>query len=218
MMRDIEIEVLAMLRKITKAALAACLIAVIGVGLTACGKSPAVKNCETLIKAIGDDATIEDLEYIAAAGTFYDMLSEEDAKKVNTSALDAAEKKLLDITGSPFQVCKQLMDYMKDPSSFRIYGDVRFVDMSNTADTCETAYVTIIDCDAKNGFGAYDGKSIYEAVALDGKVYFVTEDDEDYYIDPISLLSPPEFLESKISSYTFSGKRIAELIGCEYMD
>lgn len=207
-----------MLRKITKAALAACLIAVIGVGLTACGKSPAVKNCETLIKAIGDDATIEDLEYIAAAGTFYDMLSEEDAKKVNTSALDAAEKKLLDITGSPFQVCKQLMDYMKDPSSFRIYGDVRFVDMSNTADTWETAYVTIIDCDAKNGFGAYDGKSIYEAVALDGKVYFVTEDDEDYYIDPISLLSPPEFLESKISSYTFSGKRIAELIGCEYMD
>ena len=207
-----------MLRKITKAALAACLIAVIGVGLTACGKSPEVKNCETLIKAIGDDATIEDLEYIAAAGTFYDMLSEEDAKKVNTSALDAAEKKLLDITGSPFQVCKQLMDYMKDPSSFRIYGDVRFVDMSNTADTWETAYVTIIDCDAKNGFGAYDGKSIYEAVALDGKVYFVTEDDEDYYIDPISLLSPPEFLESKISSYTFSGKRIAELIGCEYMD
>lgn len=207
-----------MLRKITKAALAACLIAVIGVGLTACGKSPAVKNCETLIKAIGDDATIEDLEYIAAAGTFYDMLSEEDAKKVNTSALDAAEKKLLDITGSPFQVCKQLMDYMKDPSSFRIYGDVRFVDMSNTADTWETAYVTIIDCDAKNGFGAYDGKSIYEAVALDGKVYFVTEDDEDYYIDPISLLSPPEFLESIISSYTFSGKRIAELIGCEYMD
>ena len=207
-----------MLRKITKAALAACLIAVIGVGLTACGKSPAVKNCETLIKAIGDDATIEDLEYIAAAGTFYDMLSEEDAKKVNTSALDAAEKKLLDITGSPFQVCKQLMDYMKDPSSFRIYGDVRFVDMSNTADTWETAYVTIIDSDAKNGFGAYDGKSIYEAVALDGKVYFVTEDDEDYYIDPISLLSPPEFLESKISSYTFSGKRIAELIGCEYMD
>lgn len=212
------------MRKNMKAALAVCLVVVVCIGLTACGKSPAVRNCETLIKAIDGnfatenlkDITTENLGYIAAAGSFYDMLSEEDARKVNTSRLDAVEKKLLDMTGSPFQVCKQLMSYMKDPSSFRIYGDVIFADMSNTADTWETAYVTVIDCDAKNGFGAYDGKSIYEAVALDGVVYFVTEDDEEY-IDPVQLISPPDFLEGKMFSHTFSGKRIAELIGCEYM-
>lgn len=214
------------MQKIMKVALAVCLVAVVCIGLTACGKSPAVRNCETLIKAIDGnfatenlkDVTTENLGCIAAAGTFYDMLSEEDARKVNTSRLDAVEKKLLDMTGSPFQVCKQLMGYMKDPSSFRIYGNVRFADMSNTADTWETAYVTVIECDAKNGFGAYDGKSTYEAVALDGKVYFVTEDDEEYYIDPIQLISPPDFLDGKMFSRTFSGKRIAKLIGCEYMD
>ena len=214
-----------MLRKITKVALAVCLVVVVCIGLTACGKKPAVRNCETLIKAIDGnfaaenlkDITTENLGSIATAGTFYDMLSEEDARKVNTSRLDAAENKLLNMTGSPFQVCKQLMSYMKDPSSFRIYGNVIFADMSNTADTWETAYVTVINCDAKNGFGAYDGKSVYEAVALDGVVYFVTEDDEEY-IDPVQLINPPDFLEGKMFSHTFSGKRIAELIGCEYMD
>lgn len=214
-----------MLRKITKAALAVCLVVAVCVGLTACGKSPAVRNCETLIKAIDGnfatenlkDITTENLGYIATAESFYDMLSEEDARRVNTGRLDTAEKKLLDMTGSPFQVCKQLMSYMKDPSSFRIYGNVIFADMSNTADTWETAYVTVINCDAKNGFGAYDGKSVYEAVALDGVVYFVTEDDEEY-IDPVQLISPPDFLEGKMFSHTFSGKRIAELIGCEYME
>lgn len=206
-----------MLRKIMKAALAVCLVAFIGLGMTACGKSAAVKNCEQLIKAIGDDITIDNLQYIADAGTFYDMLSEDDAKKVNTSALDAAEKKLLEVTGSPFQACKKLMGHMKDPASFRIYGNVVFADMSALSSDLETAYVTAITCDAKNSWGAYNGKSVYEVVASNDSVFFFTEEDEAY-IDPMLLLDPPGKFKDTMQSYIFSGKRIAELIGCEYMD
>ena len=72
------------MRKITKAALAVFLVVVVCIGLTACGKSLAVRNCETLIKAIDGnfatenlkDITTENLGYIATAGTFYDMLAE----------------------------------------------------------------------------------------------------------------------------------------------
>ena len=206
-----------MLRKIMKAALAVFLVAFISLGMTACGKSAAVKNCEKLIKAIGDDITIDNLQYSADAGTFYDMLSEEDAKKVNTSALDAAEKKLLDMTGSPFQACKKLMGHMKDPASFRIYGNVVFADMSALSSDLGTAYVTAITCDAKNSWGAYNGKSVYEVVASNDSVFFFTEEDEAY-IDPMLLLDPPGKFKDTMQSYIFSGKRIAELIGCEYMD
>lgn len=213
------------MQKIMKAALAVCLVVVVCIGLTACGKSQAVRNCETLIKAIDGnfatenlkDVTTENLGCIAAAGTFYDMLSEEDAKKVNTSALDAAEKKLLEVTGSPFQACKKLMGHMKDPASFRIYGNVVFADMSALSIDLGTAYVTAITCDAKNSWGAYNGKSVYEVVASNDSVFFFTEEDEAY-IDPMLLLDPPGKFKDTMQSYIFSGKRIAELIGCEYMD
>ena len=213
------------MKKILKAALAVCLVVVVGIGLAACGKSPAVRNCETLIKAIDGnfatenlkDITTENLGYIATAGTFYDMLSEEDARKVNTSRLDAVEKKLLDMTGSPFMACKELMGNMKDPSSFRIYGSVIFVDMSGTSDTWKTAYVTAVTCDAKNGWGAYNGKSVYEVVFLDGLMYVFTEDDESF-IPTSQLLYPPDTFKEKMPSCVFSGKRISDLIGCEYME
>lgn len=208
------------MRKIMKAALAVCLVVVVCIGLTACGKSEEVKNCEKLIKEIGADITLDSCEAVGVARLAYEALCEDDAKKVDTSALDAAEEKLLDITGSPFQACKELMGHMKDPSSFRIYGNVVLVDMTGTSSDGGRAYFTVIDCDAKNGWGAYNGKSFYEAMFFSDKIYFVSEDDEKY-IDFSLLINPPEGFENpykdKMVVYTFSGKRIAELIGCEYM-
>lgn len=206
-----------MLQKIMKAFLAVCLIAVIGVGMTACGKSEEVKHCEDLIKAIGTDVTLDNCGAVADARLFYEGLSEEDAKKVNTSGLDAAEEKLMNIKGSPFHACKKLMGHMKDPASFRIYGNAVFADMSTLSNDLETAYVTAITCDAKNSWGAYNGKSVYEVVASNDSVFFFTEEDEAY-IDPMLLLDPPGKFKDTMTSYIFSGKRIAELIGCEYMD
>lgn len=207
------------MQKILKAALAVCLVVVVCIGLTACGKSEEAKNCEQLIKAIGEDISLDDCENIGAARLAFEALPEEDAKKVDTSALDAAEKKLLDIKGSPFQTCKQLMGCMKDPASFRIYGNVSLIKMAEA--TVETAYFTVVNCDAKNSWGAYNGKSVYEAAFFSDTVYFASEDDE-MYLDFAFLIDKPVELDEedkdRIGIYTFSGKRIAELIGCEYMD
>ena len=164
-----------MLQKILKTVFLAGLIAAIGVVLTACGKSEEVKNCEQLIKAIDANITLDSCGAVGAARLAYEALPEEDAKKVDTSILNAAEEKLLDITGSPFQACKELMGYMKDPSSFRIYGNVVLVDMSGSTDDGERAYFTVISCDAKNSWGAYNGKTLYEAMFFSEKVYFVSE-------------------------------------------
>lgn len=206
------------MRKIMKAALAVCLVVVVCIGLTACGKSEEVKNCEKLIKEIGADITLDSCEAVGVARLAYEALCEDDAKKVDTSALDAAEKKLLDIKGSPFQTCKQLMGCMKDPSSFRIYGNVSLIKMVESTD--ETAYFTVVNCDAKNSWGAYNGKSVYEAAFFSDTVYFSSEDDE-MYLDFAFLIDRPVELDDKdkdrIGIYTFSGKRISELIGCEYM-
>lgn len=208
------------MQKIMKAALAVCLVAVIGLGMTACGKSEEVKNCEQLIKAIDSDITLDNCGAVGAAGLAYESLTEEDAKKVDTSALDAAEKKLLEVTGSPFQACKELMGNMKDPSSFRIYGDVSFLDLSAAIEEWGDSRFVFVTCDAKNGLGGYSGRTVYQALNIGGYYFFASENDDDF-IDFSEFIYPSENsnnpYKDKVAVSTFSGKRIAELIGCEYM-
>lgn len=126
-------------------------------------------------------------------------------------------------------IVKGLQLKMKDPASFRIYGDVTVVEMDNGAGAAGCTYALSID--AKNSFGAYTGASGAEITVLptSGFVYAFEDSDagESYveYLDIVSLIKKYEdagfdiYAQGLIKSIsTVSGETVAEILGVEFYE
>ena len=201
--------------------LALVLVVALVFSMSACGKSEEAKACEQLINSIEAEINLDNCGAVAAARFAYDALSDEDAEKVDTSSLESAETTLLNLTGSPFAACKEVKDTMKDPTSFRIYGDVLFVVFNAPDKSTSTTYVTCLTGDAKNSYGAYAGKTKFEVMHLGGESFWFSEDSSSFLglSDTINAknLTDEQWADQGFTWYVFSGERIAELINCEYV-
>lgn len=201
--------------------IALCLI--MAFTLCACGKSQAVKDYEKMVKDIGTEIDYDSAELLAAARKAYNQLTEEEKKSVKIDDLEKLESEFFDLPCSPVKCAEYLKKSMKDPSSFRIYGEVLFVEFSE--EITQKSFLTALLGDAKNGFGAYNGKNQYEVFALadTGEMLFMSEDSEhfmDLYNDYFNASEEQLeiFTSGGLKFIVFDGQTIADAIGCEYFE
>lgn len=191
--------------------------------LAACGRSAEANACINLISAIGDVTDFNSFQPVYEARSAYDLLSDEDKMDVNVSVLEDAERKLFSLPFSPAEACKALKDNMKDPSSFRIYGDVILVHFKDP-DSKSELYITCVECDGKNSYGAYAGKSAYEIIcAPDGTVAQISDEEDDGFWGLASKYYSGAITEAEYQDRGFyfcmvNGEKISEIINCEFYD
>lgn len=120
-------------------------------------------------------------------------------------------------------VIKEFQNSCKDPKSFRIYGDIYAMKTENPI------LVTVfIEYDAKNGFGAYNGKEACLIIkGADGSIGWAEEDENGF----MNLKSMYESFENGEFEELFgvesqgdniitkiNGEDIAKIINAEYFD
>lgn len=190
--------------------------------LCACGKTEAAKAWEEEVAKIETGADYSLAQIIAGTREDYNKLTDEEKGTVKLESFEKLEAEFFNLPCSPVKCAEYLKKHMKDPSSFRIYGDVIFITFSAEAGEY---YLTAVVCDAKNGYGAYNGKSSYEIMATpeDENIVAWSEDDS-YFLDMYDrICSATEdqaqlYADHGITYAIFDGKRIAEYIDCEYFD
>lgn len=120
-------------------------------------------------------------------------------------------------------VIKEFQNSCKDPKSFRIYGDIYTMKTENP-----TLVAVFIEYDAKNGFGAYNGKEPCLIIkGSDGSIGWAEEDEDGF----MNLKSMYESFENGEFEELFgvesqgdniisklNGEDIAKIINAEYFD
>ena len=110
---------------------------------------------------------------------------------------------------------------LKDPASMRIYGDIIVENFANDSQ------VISMRCDAKNGYGAYNGKHTIEIMIAPGMDTVYWDSDSSNFLDIANIYETLESLSAegkkavlKDSEITFdvvSGKEVAKILGAEYL-
>lgn len=181
--------------------------------------SPELEIARGLVIALDDVASLDNLDRIASVGMQVSRLSDDELKKLNPKKLERIENDLLEMPHSPIFCVNELRKQIKDPASFRLYGNILCA--VRTLNTGETLYLYEIAYDGKNDFGAYPGKSLVTASCSSAGKNEILFPGEAGYFNVTNFLSmhTPEQLEKEgIEYFYFSGKRIAAVIGCEYME
>lgn len=197
------------------------LLAALCLCLAACGKTQAAKDWEASVAAIGEDINYDSAPAIAQARREYEALTDEEKKSVDLEKFETIEKTFFELPASPLKSAEYLKSKMKDPTSFRLYGDIFFAEFDNDEGEL-IGYVAQIGCAAKNGYGAYSGEEMYDVIVLaDGSVTIVSDDDSTY-LDFTGFVPQGEISvaseEHGMKITVFDGKHIADLMGCEYFD
>lgn len=197
------------------------LLAALCLCLAACGKTQAAKDWETSVAAIGEDINYDSAPAIAQARREYEALTDEEKKSVDLENFETKEKTFFELPASPLKSAEYLKSKMKDPTSFRLYGDIFFAEFDNDEGEL-IGYVAQIGCAAKNGYGAYGGEEMYDVIVLaDGSVTIVSDDDSTY-LDFTGFVPQGEISmtseEHGMKITVFDGQHIADLMGCEYFD
>lgn len=201
-----------------KKALSFALAIILALSLCACGQSANQKAFKSSVKAIPKEITYEAGEQIAEAFTAYQALSDEEKLNTDTSAYDSAVVSFSELPA--VEVCADIKSRMKDPSSFRLYGDVVWIYFSDS-----DFYTACIECDAKNGFGAYSGVTGYESYWSESDGFWgIVSDDNDSFVgiyktimDGVTIDTETLWAEKGISYIIIPGKAVAAALGCEYI-
>lgn len=188
------------------------------VPIVASAESINVSLCKSLISSLDDNASLEAMEDIAYAGMKVEELTENELRKVNTSKLNRLDKELLFVTCSPMQACDSLRSFLKDPTSLRLYSDVLCI--RHERENKNVRYLYQIIFDGKNAYGAYAGATSWLCVAqpAEGGIYYLAPEDQGYMdLSSYVLNHTEEELKAEgVTYFLFSGKRIAEVIECDY--
>lgn len=115
---------------------------------------------------------------------------------------------------------KIIQDDLKDPTSMRIYGDI--AELKSTLNTT-VQKIYCITYDAKNGYGAYNGRTKAELyVSKDEPYVFYVTDDSGLFIGYEKLI-----VEAKSDTMAdttafeltiISGEKVAEILGVEFIE
>lgn len=115
---------------------------------------------------------------------------------------------------------KIIQDDLKDPTSMRIYGNISelkpLVDIS-----AKTIYC--ITYDAKNGYGAYNGRTQSELYVCDTEpyIFYVTDDSEWFFGLEDLIVNGENDMLNGTNTYDLtiiSGEKIAEILGVEFIE
>lgn len=111
---------------------------------------------------------------------------------------------------------KYLQNTMKDPPSFRIYGDIYGVSSDSI-----NGYALSVRYSAKNSYGGYTGAKDADIIAgNDGSFIAYFENDSDYinirmiYENTLAGRTPNGWT---VETFIIPGQDMAKVIGCEYI-
>lgn len=176
-------------------------------------KKARVEECNKLIESLSDEVTLENLENVALAGMKWAELYPEDRKLVNTKKLDEIEQKMCNHAPYPFFFAKELMKQESGKIPFTIHGDV-------------VCHVGVKDDGTKSHFFEFVSSSkdwrqsflIFGAEGLDMAFINPTTVKNYYSTAQYKYCTEVGLIDAK-NDYFFviSGERIANAIGCDYM-
>lgn len=175
-----------------KKIIALVLVVILGLSLSACGKSEAVKNVETMIDALGE-ITLESIEAIRAAEEAYAALTPEEQEKVkNYQTLTTARDRYYELA-LVGEWCWSRVDLYDLTSNYDRVDMILNADMSGT-DMIGTAHEYDAQWSVSNGSLKMEGEGYYnsfDVLEQEGKIIIQIPDTTIEYImrdDFVSML------------------------------
>lgn len=178
--------------------------------------SPKAALCQKNIDLLDDVASLENLDKISSVAIQIYQLKDADAASLDTSKLQNLSKQLLDIPGSPVQVCAELCKLYDNADDMTLFGDVFYAKQTfSDGEKCYYYEFSINDPNADNK----PRSMLCIAWPEDGKLDILTSDDEGYFSmnSFITENSNEDMIAMGVSLHMFGGKLIADALGCQHI-